>query len=117
MAGAFFRPPRPNVTCHSVILNHWHFMVYGCIHASGTVPARRMLYEPSHDMQPNSGRANRMSQPRAEKVVLDELPIEIAELGEALNALPAELRLAISPLFNQVIESSKRRRRILSLVQ
>ena len=58
-----------------------------------------------------------MSQPRAEKVVLDELPIEIAELGEALNALPAELRLAIGPLFNQVIESSKRRRRILNLVQ
>ncbi len=48
---------------------------------------------------------------------VDELPPEIAELGTALAALPAEQRRVLDPLFAQVVESAKRRRRILNLVQ
>ncbi|OHB79918.1 MAG: transcriptional regulator [Planctomycetes bacterium RBG_16_64_12] len=46
-----------------------------------------------------------------------ELPREIAALAEAISELPVELRTRIDPTVNQVIESTKRRRRILSLVQ
>jgi hypothetical protein len=47
----------------------------------------------------------------------EELPHEIVELGAALAALPPEMRRSIDPLFSQVVESTRRRRRILSLVQ
>ena len=52
-----------------------------------------------------------------ENLHADELPHEITELGAALNALPAEHRAALEPLFVQVMESARRRRRILNLVQ
>jgi hypothetical protein len=55
--------------------------------------------------------------PRALRPVADELPVEIADLGAALEALPPELRLKVDPLFQQVVESTRRRRRILNLVQ
>jgi hypothetical protein len=48
---------------------------------------------------------------------LDELPTDIQELAAALQALPAEARRQIDPLFSRVLESTKRRRRILGLVQ
>jgi hypothetical protein len=48
---------------------------------------------------------------------IEELPQEIAELGVALAALPAEYRQSLDPLFAQVTESARRRRRILNLVQ
>lgn len=48
---------------------------------------------------------------------LDELPTDIQELAAALEALPAEERRHIAPLFSRVLESTKRRRRILCLVQ
>jgi hypothetical protein len=48
---------------------------------------------------------------------VDELPTEIAELQKAMQALPAEHRLALEPLLVQVVESAQRRRRILTLVQ
>ncbi len=47
----------------------------------------------------------------------EELPKDVAELAEALHILPAELRLKLEPLVARVVESTKRRRRILSLVQ
>ena len=45
-----------------------------------------------------------------------ELPREIAELAEAIHQLPEEHRRVLEPLLNCVMESSKRRRRILQLV-
>jgi hypothetical protein len=48
---------------------------------------------------------------------VDELPQEIVELARALKGLPAEHRQSLDPLFNQVMECARRRRRILSLVQ
>jgi hypothetical protein len=47
----------------------------------------------------------------------DELPLDIIELAQVLQQLPLEHRLAVEPIFARVVESTKRRRRILNLVQ
>jgi hypothetical protein len=47
----------------------------------------------------------------------DELPLDIIELAQVLQQLPLEHRLAVEPVFARVVESTKRRRRILNLVQ
>lgn len=47
----------------------------------------------------------------------DEIPQDIQDLGAAIAALPAEHRLRVEPIYRRVAESTKRRRRILSLVQ
>jgi hypothetical protein len=49
--------------------------------------------------------------------VVEETPQELSELAAAIAALPSEHAQHIRPLFTQVVESTKRRRRILSLVQ
>jgi hypothetical protein len=54
---------------------------------------------------------------RPAKEPAEELPQEIVELARALKALPAEHRHSLDPLFNQVMDCARRRRRILSLVQ
>ncbi len=53
----------------------------------------------------------------AELAAQDELPKDVAELAQAAASLPAELRMKFEPLVARVVESTKRRRRILSLVQ
>ena len=59
-----------------------------------------------------------MSTPaRIVKSTADDVPQEIADLAAALRHLPAEHLDAVEPALIRVIESSKRRRRILSLVQ
>ncbi|MGD9128241.1 MAG: transcriptional regulator [Planctomycetia bacterium] len=47
----------------------------------------------------------------------EELPKELLELANAINQLPKEHQEEIAPYLTQVIDSSNRRRRILSLVQ
>jgi hypothetical protein len=47
----------------------------------------------------------------------DELPKDVAELADAIACLSANERLRIEPLLSRVVESTKRRRRILALVQ
>ena len=47
----------------------------------------------------------------------EQLPTELAELGHALATLPAEYRGQVEMVFGRVVESTKRRRRILTLVQ
>ena len=54
---------------------------------------------------------------RIVKTSLEELPADILELATALENLPLEHRQRIDPLFARVLESTKRRRRILGLVQ
>ena len=54
---------------------------------------------------------------RIVKAENEELSADIVELGAALAQLPSEHRERIEPLFSRVLESSKRRRRILGLVQ
>jgi hypothetical protein len=47
----------------------------------------------------------------------EELPGDVVELAAALAHLPVEQRQRIEPLVKRVLESTKRRRRILGLVQ
>ena len=56
-------------------------------------------------------------QPRSVSPEPTEIPKELAELVVAVNQLPTELRAQIEPNLSRVIESTKRRRHILSLVQ
>lgn len=54
---------------------------------------------------------------RAAKSPTDELPQDLLELAAVLKKLPAEYRDTIDPLLNRVVDSTRRRRRILHLVQ
>jgi hypothetical protein len=56
----------------------------------------------------------RVAQP---KTKTEELPKDIEQLVAALGELPAEQRDAIQPLLARVLQSTRRRRRILNLVQ
>lgn len=56
-------------------------------------------------------------QPRVAQPETNDVPKEILDLLEAVQGLSAESRSKIGPLLNVVVESSKRRRRILNLVQ
>ena len=47
----------------------------------------------------------------------EELPREIVELVEVVAHLPVAQHGAIEPILSRVVESTRRRRRILSLVQ
>ncbi len=46
-----------------------------------------------------------------------DLPADLVQLVAAIGELPAEHARALSPLLDRVVESTGRRRRILSLVQ
>jgi hypothetical protein len=46
-----------------------------------------------------------------------EVPAEIADLIAAISTLPAQYGAQVVAAVNRVVESTKRRRRILSLVQ
>ena len=54
---------------------------------------------------------------RSDHVNYDELPAELVDLTGVLALLPVEYRQHVEPVLNRVVESTKRRRRILSLVQ
>jgi hypothetical protein len=47
----------------------------------------------------------------------DQLPTDFIRLQAAIAALPPQYREAIEPVLERVTESTKRRRRILTLVQ
>ena len=49
--------------------------------------------------------------------VPDELPRELIELGKRIAVMPTAVQRDLEPIYNQVIDSVRRRRRILSLVQ
>ena len=46
-----------------------------------------------------------------------QLPKDVIELATAISTLPAEHREKLSPIFQRVVDSTKRRQRILSMVQ
>jgi len=59
-----------------------------------------------------------MSQhPRTTHRETGELPTELCELVEKIQQLPKECQAAIAPALNRVVESTRRRRHILSMVQ
>ena len=51
------------------------------------------------------------------KPATDEAPREILDLADAIAQLPVEFRLRVEPLLKRVLDTARRRRRILSLVQ
>jgi len=57
-----------------------------------------------------------MTSPRI-AAITEELPKDVAELAAAIAALPADARTKLEPLVFRVVDSTKRRRRILNLVQ
>ena len=59
------------------------------------------MTQPAHPLQPQT----------------DELPKEILDLVRVIGELSPEIRHEIDPILARVVESSKRRRRILQLVQ
>jgi len=59
-----------------------------------------------------------MSEPiRSPHSETEPLPTEILELADAIDQLPPSYRAQISPLMLRVMESTRRRRRILNMVQ
>lgn len=47
----------------------------------------------------------------------EKLPADLAELVETIQDLPIEQRAQLESIVNRVVDSTRRRRRILSLVQ
>jgi hypothetical protein len=59
-----------------------------------------------------------MSQtPRLALTPTEELPHDLVDLKAAIESLPADQRMRIEPILLRVVESTRRRRRILNLVQ
>ena len=54
---------------------------------------------------------------RSAKHTSEELPKEIVDLVGAVGGLPADVRERLEPILVRVVQSTKRRRRILQLVQ
>ena len=48
---------------------------------------------------------------------VEELPHDLVELRSAVERLPVEIRLQLDPLVLKVVDNTRRRRRILNLVQ
>jgi len=54
---------------------------------------------------------------RVSSTAIEELPADIVRLAAAIRNLPDEVSAEVVPALERVIESTKRRRRILTLVQ
>jgi hypothetical protein len=54
---------------------------------------------------------------RVLKPAIEETPPDLVALGSALEQLPLEFRQTVEPIYQRVVESTRRRRRILALVQ
>ncbi len=54
---------------------------------------------------------------RVLKPATEDLPRDVEELIAAISSLPQEFRQQVEPILGRVVESTTRRRRILSLVQ
>ncbi len=57
------------------------------------------------------------SESRIPEIGTRELPRELIDLARNIAALPKEQQLELEVTYNQVVESVRRRRRILALVQ
>jgi hypothetical protein len=51
------------------------------------------------------------------KTDTDDVPREVLDLAEAIHSIPCEHRQVLEPFINRVVDSNRRRRRILLLVQ
>jgi hypothetical protein len=55
--------------------------------------------------------------PRVVKSPVEELPADLVQLQATIDALPIEYRSQLIPLVTRVVDSTRRRRRIMNLVQ
>jgi hypothetical protein len=55
--------------------------------------------------------------PRVVKSPVEELPVDLVQLQATVDALPVEFRAQLAPLVARVVDSTRRRRRIMNLVQ
>lgn len=55
--------------------------------------------------------------PRLADQQQDELPKDLQDLMQAIGSLPVEHRTRLEPVLARVVDSTRRRRRILNLVQ
>ncbi len=55
--------------------------------------------------------------PRNATVAIEDLPHDLVELRKSVEALPLEWRRHIEPAVQRVIDGTKRRRKIMNLVQ
>lgn len=62
-------------------------------------------------------RAGMSTRSRLPREAADDLPREIVELGERIASLPVGERGELDPAYRRVVESVRRRRRVLNLVQ
>ena len=59
-----------------------------------------------------------MSEPtRNATLSTDDIPREVLDLADAIRLLPTDHRQTIEPFLTRVVDTNRRRRRILSLVQ
>lgn len=49
--------------------------------------------------------------------VINDIPSELVDLQKVIDSLPNDQRLLVQPVFQRVVESTNRRRKILQLVQ
>ena len=57
------------------------------------------------------------STPESSVTTTEQVPADLQRLAAALNSLPSEYAAQLAPMVDAVVESTKRRRRILTLVQ
>lgn len=57
------------------------------------------------------------SNPESSVSTSEQIPADLHKLAAALNSLPSEYAALLAPHVDAVVESTKRRRRILTLVQ
>ena len=70
-----------------------------------------------HTSRTPGERKEMKTEPRLGQTQPIKLPRDLIELAERVGQLPPEFRSSIEPVMTRVIESTRRRRRILSLVQ
>lgn len=58
-----------------------------------------------------------MNQESRTTAQVNEIPKDMEELAREIDALPPAYRTRLQPILQRVVEGTKRRRRILSLVQ
>ncbi len=51
------------------------------------------------------------------ETVSESLPADMLQLHEAVQRLPEEMRQSVAPILQRVLDSTRRRRKILNLVQ
>jgi hypothetical protein len=83
--------------------------------AFGTGRAFSLLHETTN---PNSSRREKtVNQTTAAQKSSDQLPADLVSLIQAIDSLPAQYREQVSAPLQKVVEYTKRRRKILDLIQ